>query len=214
VTPRAIAYVSHSGGPWGVDAGIGVARSSFDVERRLAFTAFAPTGRPLFGGVDTVATSRPSALALDLWAQGRFNHAIGLWSTVATAGLRSGRLRMSDWREEGADGLSLSAGGQRRTSTQADARLQIMRRVGRAAPWFSASYRRELADSGAATNLRIGDVSDGDFTVGGQPLPRATAIGMAGVTLSATRAQMSMSYQIRRADQQMRHVLQLAFGFD
>jgi len=37
---------------------------------------------------------------------------------------------------------------------------------------------------------------------------------MAGVTLSATRAQMSMSYQIRRADQQMSHVLQLAFGFD
>jgi hypothetical protein len=121
---------------------------------------------------------------------------------------------MSAWREEGADGLSLSAGGQTRTSTQADARLQIMRRVGRAAPWFSGSYRRELTDSGAAATLRIGDVPEGDFTISGQPLPRATAIGMAGVTLSATRAQMSMSYQIRRADQQMSHVLQLAFGFD
>src|SRR6185436_1745874 len=125
-------YIGHSGGRWGMDAGAGAARARLDVQRRLAFVAFAPRGQPLFGGGDSVATRRQSALPLDLWGQGRFNSGIGLWRTITTAGIRTERLRMNGWREDGADALSLTAGSQIHRLTQADARLQITRQVGRA----------------------------------------------------------------------------------
>jgi hypothetical protein len=206
-------YVAHSSGRWGVDAGFGVARSTHEIQRRVAFVAFAPTGRPLFGGVESVATSRQSGVTVDAWGQSRFGGVVGKWGVVGTAGLRSARLRMNAWQEEGADGLSLSAERQLRRSTQADTQVQFVRRVRGTTPWFSGSYRRELTSPGMST-LRVGESSEGTFVISGQPLPRATASGMAGVTFSAARAQMSLSYQVRHADRHMQHLLQLTLGVE
>jgi outer membrane autotransporter protein len=212
-TPHAMAYLAYAGGRWSLTGGGGVARSRHFVQRGLQFVAFGPTGRPLFGGVDRTATSRSSGMTADAWGEGRFEAPLADWSVRGAAGARVAEYRVGAWQESGAGALALAAPPQAFTSVQADTRVELTRRGGRLRPFVSGTYRRELTAGRTATTVQLGESGDGGFTVEGLPLPAASAAGEAGLRVVGENMGMSLSYQLRRADRQVRHVLQLGIGF-
>ena len=69
--PRAVGYAGYGGKRWALSGGVSVARTLYETRRRFHFTAIAPTGQPLFGGIDREAVSKPSGLATDFWSEAR-----------------------------------------------------------------------------------------------------------------------------------------------
>jgi fibronectin-binding autotransporter adhesin len=212
--PRAVAYLGYAGQRWGVDAGMSVAHNAYDIERVLRFVAFAPTGQPLFGGIDRTASSHPSGVATDFWGEGRIDALIGGWNVLWSSGVRRAHYGVGGWTEAGAEGLSLSGSAGTLNSTQADSSLRFARTNGRFLPFLSATYRRELTAGRTRKTLQIGDTADGLFEVDGLGLPRDTTVGEAGFRFLNGSVGMSVWYEVRRARQQTRHVLQFAFAFD
>jgi fibronectin-binding autotransporter adhesin len=212
--PRGIGYVGYSW-PWlAVDGGISVARTAYDITRSFAFTALAPTGRPLFDGVNREATSEPAGLAAEFWGEMRFDRRLGWWELQPTIGIRRARYGLDAWSEEGADALSLSAPAQTIASMQADIGVRFSRAAGRVRPYVGGSARRELTSGRVISNVELGGRSDGLFTVDGLAFAPDVAIGEAGLLFQTDRLGFSLSYVGRRGRQQTRHTVQLSVAFE
>ena len=212
--PRAVGYAVYGGKRWTLSGGASVGRTLYETRRRFHFAAIAPTGQPLFGGIDGDAVSKPSGLATDFWSEARFNGVLGSWNVQPTLGMRRARYGLGAWSEVGADALSLSAGSQSIASTQADAGIRVSRSVGGFYPFVSAMHRRELTDGRTIVGLRLGDSAEGRFDVEGLSWARDTTAGEAGFIIRRRNIGMSMWYEARRARRQIRHVLQFGIGFE
>jgi outer membrane autotransporter protein len=212
--PRGFAYVGYAGKAWALDGGLSVARTAYDIRRRFQFTAMAPTGRPLFGGVDREAASEPSGLAADVWGEARVGAMLGSWNVQPTAGVRRSHYGLTAWSETGGDALSLSASGQAIGSTQVDASVRFTRTAGRFHPFLSTRLNRELTGGRTRTTLRIGDGPDGDFDIEGLRLARQTIVGQAGFSFLRNTLGLSMWYEAHHAHRQMRHIVQFAIGVE
>ena len=94
--PRVVGYAGYGGKRWTLNGGVSVARTLYETLRRFHFTALAPTGQPLLGGIDREAVSTPSGLATDFWGEARINSvpilecATNSWPAART--LRAGRV--------------------------------------------------------------------------------------------------------------------------
>ena len=211
--PRAIGYAAYGVKRWTLGGGVSVGRTLYETRRRFHFAAIAPTGQPLFGGIDRAAVSRPAGFATDVWGEARFNAMLRSWNVQPTLGMRRARYGLSAWSEIGADALSLSAGSQSIASTQADAGIRLSRSIGGFQPFVSAMHRRELTDGRTTVRLRLGDHPDGAFDVEGLRFADTVAFE-AGFTLRRRNIGMSLWYDARRTRQQMRHIVQLGIGFE
>jgi hypothetical protein len=176
-------------------------------------TTSIPVNAPLVPKSNGESTSCRPLNTTDFTYQGVwFSGVVGPWNVVGSAALRGDLLRLNAWQETGGDGLWLSAERQRRRSSQGDVQVQFMRRASPIAPWFGASYRRELTPT--IRHLRIGESADGLFCVRGQLLSRSAAGGVGGVRLAGAHAAVSLSYGIRYSQRQTHHAVELAFGFE
>ncbi|MCM3879179.1 MAG: autotransporter-associated beta strand repeat-containing protein, partial [Vicinamibacterales bacterium] len=213
-SPRAISYIGYARDRWGVDGGVSVARAAYEARRRLYFMAIAPTGKPLFGGVDREAASTPSGYTADFWGEGRVKAMLGSWNIQPSAGVRHSHYGLASWEEAGAGGLSLGATAQSIASTQADAGVRLSRNAGRFQPFFSTSYRRELGTGRTARSVAFLDAPGDPFDIEGLRFARDSAAGQIGFTLMNNAFGVSVWYEGRRARQQTRHIFQLALGFE
>jgi len=98
----------------------------YDMTRSFAFTAFAPTGKPLFGGVERTATSSPAGLAGELWRRAASMRCSLVGSCAdGWRSLREVR-RAGVEANPAADALSLTAPAQSTISVQADGRFAVI----------------------------------------------------------------------------------------
>jgi hypothetical protein len=164
--------------------------------------------------VDRQATSTLAGLATDVWGEETFNAAIGSWSFSPSVSLRYARYGRRAWAEDGADALSLTAPDQTFSSKQADAGLLFHRTTGRFRPLASATYRRELNNRQTAATLVLSGLADGTFVVDGLPLARDTVVGRSGLTFRTGSSEVSLIYEWRRAQAQMRQAIQFSLGFE
>jgi uncharacterized protein with beta-barrel porin domain len=213
--PRAFAYLRYSKNRWAAHVGTTVAHTGYNTRRAFGFAARTPLGDGLlFGGVDRQATSTPSGLATDIWGEERFNAMIGSWSLAPSIGLRYARYGRRAWAENGADALSLTAPDQRLSSKQGDVGLSFNRTTGRFRPLASGTHRRELSNRETAAPLVLSGLADGAFVVDGLPLARSTLVSGAGLTLRAGNIDVSLIYEWRRAQAQVRQAIQFTLGFE
>jgi len=122
--PRGLAYIGYARPHWSVNSGASVAHTMYDMTRSFAFTAFAPTGKPLFGGVERTATSSPLVWPASSGEKWRVVCDARLVGSCATAGVHYARYGVQAWSESGADALSLTAPAQSTISVQADGGLR------------------------------------------------------------------------------------------
>jgi uncharacterized protein YhjY with autotransporter beta-barrel domain len=163
--------------------------------------------------VDRVADSSPVGPATEVWLDARFNAPLGSWDAEPKAGLRSAWFHVGEWREAGADSLSLSAPAYTTRSVQADAGLRVSRAVGRVRPSFEGMYRRELTSDGTRVTLQLADLPGGTFDVTGLDFTRDEVSAQGGVTFLMNRFGLSVFYDLQYAQLQTRHSLQLGVGF-
>jgi fibronectin-binding autotransporter adhesin len=213
-SPRAVAYAGYAGNGWAMDGGLAVARTQFQTTRTVQFTALAPGGGKLLGGVDQTAVSRPSGIAAELWSEVRLDKRLGVWRVQPTAGLRHARYGVSAYTETGADALSLSASARSVSSLQADMGMRVSRALGSLRPYIGGTMRRELASGQTTAALRFANDPDGFFHAEGLRLSKGSAIGQAGLLFRAGGIGLSMMYEARRTSGQFRQTLQLGFDFE
>jgi autotransporter-associated beta strand protein len=211
--PRGLVYVGYARPHWGIDSGFSLAATRYDIQRAFAFKAYGPMAIPLFGGVERVASSAPWGLATEGWTEARLNAPLGSWAIQPAIGIRVARLGLNDWRESGADALSLRADGQATYSTQADGGLRFTRAAGRVRPYIGGMYRRELASGRTTSTVQIGDTSGGLFGVDGLLLARDIEAAQTGFIVYRDRFTLTFGYDARRARRQLRQTLQFAVGF-
>ena len=180
LAPRAVGYVGYRVSRLMVDGGVSVARTWYDRTRAFSFVAMGPTGEPLFGGVDRLATSNPTGAAAEAWASTRVDIPVGSWDLQPSVGVRAARFGLDSWTERGAEALSLTGASQANRSTQADAGLRFARALGRFRPYIGAMYRRELGNRRTTATLRLGEETDGMFEVSGLSFAEETAAAQAG----------------------------------
>ncbi len=213
--PRALGYIGYAHNRWMAHVGASIARAVYDTRRTLRFAARTPLGDDLlFGGVNRQATSAPSGLATEVWAQERLDTRIGSWFFFPSVGLRYARYGRRAWTEEGADALSLAAPDQTFSSKQADVGLWLGRAMGRFRPDASVLYRRGLGDRQTTARLELSGLGDGSFVVDGLPLARDTLVGRTGLTVWTQSVRVALAYEIQRAQRQLRQAIQFSLGFE
>ncbi len=212
-SPRGMAYAGYAGTRWAVDGGLAVARAVYETTRNLQFTALAPAGGRLLDGIDSQATSRPTGIASELWSEARIETRVGSWKVQPTAGLRRARYGLNEWREAGADSLSLSSPARAIHSLQADMGVRVSRALGGFRPFLGGTARRELTSGRTAVELNLADQANGSFEVDGLQLSKHSTIGHAGLLYRAGKVGLSVMYEARVSRNQVRQTLQLAIGF-
>ncbi len=211
--PRVLGYLGYARDRWVMHTGLSVAHMMYDVTRRFAFAAIAPTGQPLFGTVDRAARSTPAGTASDVWVEGRYNTAIGSWDLQPRTGLRAAWYRLGHWNETGADSLSLAAAAQTNNSVQGDVGVRTSRAIGRVRPFLEGMYRRELSFGVLKTTIALTDQPGGLFEVDGIGLTVDKFVGQAGALFLTNHAGLSLLYELHHAGAQTRHGLQFGVGF-
>ena len=211
--PRAIAYVGYGRSRWAIDGGLTVARTSYETRRSFEFTAIGPTGRALFEGVNREALSTPSGIAAEFWGEARVVTAMGPWEFEPTAGIRRAHYGVGQWRETGADALSLAASAQGISSMPVDAGLRVSRTIGRLRGFVRGSAHRDLLSGRTVIRVRLSDQPVGLFEVDGVALPLNSGVGEAGVLLQTDRIGLSIGYVARLVRQQTRQTIYMAVGF-
>ena len=164
--------------------------------RAFSFMAFDPASQPLLGGVDRVATSSPSGVALEFWTDGRLDVSMGTWDLQPTIGLRAARFGVGGWEETGAQALSLTAPSQANHSVQADGGVRLSRALGRFRPYVGGIYRREVSAGRIAATLQLGEGEGGLFEVDGLSLSKDVCVGQPVLSCSETTSAISSA--IRR----------------
>ena len=201
-SPRGFGYVGYASRRSAVRIGASVARSVYDVRRRLVFIALLPEGfgsQPLFGGVQREATSAPTELASDVWSDWSIMGRVGSWSVGPSVGLRYARYSRRSWTENGAGSLSLSAPGLAAESAQGDFGVRAARALGRFQPNASVGYRRELTGDRAAVMVQLSDHSGGSFVVDGAGFTRNSVTTRAGLMVPTGDLGLSVLYEARHA---------------
>ena len=87
-SPRGMAYAGYSGRGWAVDGGVAVARAAYQTTRTLQFTALAPAGGRLLGGVDQHG-DQPAVRNRGGAVERSANRRAGWFMEVSTHGWRS-----------------------------------------------------------------------------------------------------------------------------
>ena len=212
--PRGIAYVGYAGRGWAVDGGVGVARAAYQTTRTVQFSALAPAGGTLLGGVDQTAVSRPTGIAAELWSEARIDKRFGSWKVQPTAGLRRARYGLNEYTETGADSLSLSAPARSINSLQADTGVRVSRALGSLRPYLGGVVRRELTSGRTAAGLNFANDPNGSFEVDGLRLSKHSTIGQAGLLFRT--GGVGLSGCMRRAGlrDQVRQTVQLGIDFE
>src|SRR5205814_426489 len=126
--PRAFGYMGYLASRWTARLGASVAHNGYVTRRAFGFTAVLPEafgGGPIFGGMNREATSRPTGLATDLWADWEAPIRLDAWEMRPSVSLRYARYVRSAWSESGAGSLSLSAREEMVPSAQAEAGLRV-----------------------------------------------------------------------------------------
>jgi hypothetical protein len=199
---------------WAINSGFSLAHLGYETTRAFSFMAFGPTGAPLLGGVDRVATSSPSGVAAEFWTEGRLDASLRAWDLQPTIGVRAARFGLGAWEETGADALSLTASSQATHSVQADGGVRLSRALGRFRPYFGGMYRREVSAGRTTATLQLAEGAGGLFEIDGLSLAKDVGVAQAGVLLLQNRFSVLFGYEARRARRQTRHALQLAVGFE
>lgn len=214
--PRAFAFAGYGRGRWTAVAGGSVARTTYQTERAMAFTARLDPrfgGTALFGGVDREATAEISGLDTSVWVDGEATARFGSWMAHPGVGVRVARYGRSAWTENGAGALSLSAPDQSISSTQGDLRLRVVRATGRFRPFGEATYRRELGAGLTATAVQFG-AGSAAFDVHGLPLAEDRVIGRLGASARTTGgSDVSLGYRGEAGGGQVRHAVDFAVRF-
>jgi hypothetical protein len=71
-----------------------------------------------------------------------------------------------------------------------------------------------LSNRETAAPLVLSGLADGAFVVDGLPLARSTLVSGAGLTLRAGNIDVSLIYEWRRAQAQVRQAIQFTLGFE
>ncbi len=74
-------------------------------------------------------------------------------------------------------------------------------------------YRRELTGGRTEATLQLGPSADGLFVIDGLALARDNFVNRGGLTLQTDMVAFSLAYEMRRARNQLRHAVQLSFGY-
>ena len=213
---RVFGYAGYSGHRSSAHAGGSIARGAYHIRRRVEFAGLLPEafgGQPAFGGVRRDATSTPSEVVADVWAQWSMTSRIGKWSVAPGAGVRYARYSRGAWTEQGADSLSLSAPASNIGTMHADLGVRATRASGRFRPSVSMLYRRELT-SLPATVVQLSNRSEGLFSLTGANLTADHLASRAGVAYSlAGDVALSLAYEIRHARDQARQTLRFGIEF-
>ena len=209
-------YAGFSGHRSSAHAGASIGRGAYYIRRRVQFTGLLPKafgGQPAFGGVQRDATSSPSEVVADVWAQWSMTGRIGKWSLAPGAGVRYARYSRGAWTEQGADSLSLSAPASSIGAMHADVGVRATRAAGRFRPNVSLLYRRELT-SLPVTMVQLSDRVEGLFALTGANLTADHLTSRAGVAYSlAGDVALSLAYELRHARDQARQTLRFGIEF-
>jgi autotransporter-associated beta strand protein len=213
---RGFGYVGYAGRRSAVHAGASMARTGYEIRRKLFFTARLPEtfgNQPVFGGVNREATSAPTETATDVWGNWSLSSGIGAWSISPSSGLRYARYSRHAWTESGAGSLSHSAPAFLMESAQADFGVRAARTFGPFRPHVSVIYRRELTDGDTLAPVQLSDGPDGFFFVNGAPLTRESTTTRAGVTFPRGALGLSLVYEARHAHRQTHQAVRFGLEF-
>ena len=213
-SPRGVAYAGYAGKAWAVDGGVSVARAAYQTMRSVEFTALAPTGGRLLGGVDQTA-DQPADGNRGGSCGPRCDSTSGLdrGSVQPTAGVRRARYGLNEWTETGADALSLSAPARSINSLQGDMGVRVSRALGSLRPYLGGVVRRELTSGRTAAGLNFANDPNGAFEVDGLRLSKHSTIGQAGLLFRTGGVGLSLMYEARRTLDQIRQTVQLGIDF-